>query len=228
MFWIYQRREILVMNETSLEKVLELIWTMEDENDSVEEDVLLKGINLPEAERQIKTLIQEGYITIHNSKVILTRKGEADARLIVRRHRLAERLLNDIFPVKGDTMNAGACKFKYFLDKEVITSICTLLGHPLSCPHGKAIPPSDCCEKASAKIRPVVMPLTELRSGEKAKIFYLATKHLQRLDKLSSIGLLPGVTIQLCQRQPTYVIQMGETQIALDTAIARDIYVRPV
>lgn len=212
--------------ETYLEEILELIWTIEEENEKVDKDLLLKRINIPEAEKQVKILLSENYIKITNKSVELTKRGREIARLIIRRHRLAERLLNDVLEVKGDTMNSSACKFEHFLDEEVTTSICSLLGHPISCPHGKAIPPGDCCEKTNKEIRPVVTPLTELRSGDIAKISYIVTKYHQRLDKLSSMGLLPGVQIKLHQRQPTFVIQMGETQIALDNAIARDIYVR--
>jgi DtxR family transcriptional regulator, Mn-dependent transcriptional regulator len=223
-----KRKRMLIMVEASLEEVLELIWTIEEENDSVDKDLLLKRIDLPEADRQIKTLIQEDYIKITNRKVEFTKKGRKDAQLIIRRHRLAERLLNDVLAVREDTIDSNACKFEHFLDEEVTTSICTLLGHPQSCPHGKAIPPGDCCEKASKEIRPVVMPLTDLRSGDTAKISYIVTKYHQRLDKLSSMGVLPGVQIRLHQIQPTYIIQMDETQIAIDSAIARDIYVRLV
>ena len=217
------------MAESTQEEILELIWTIEEEeNGKVEKELLIKRVNLPSAENALKVLIQEGYVKIINSRAELTKKGREDARLIIRRHRLAERLLNDVLAVNEETMDSSACKFEHFLDEEVTTSICTLLGHPLSCPHGKAIPPGDCCEKTSKEIRPVVMPLTDLRSGDKAKVSYIVTKYHERLDSLSSMGLLPGVQIRLHQRQPTYIIQMGETQIALDNAIARDIYVRLV
>ncbi len=216
------------MTEPNLEEILELIWTIEEESDKVERDLLLKRLEPPLAEDQLKVLTQEGYIRTKDTKVELTDKGRINAKLIIRRHRLAERLLNDVLEVKEDTMDSSACKFEHFLDEEVTTSICTLLGHPVSCPHGKSIPPGECCEKASKEIGPVVMPLTELRSGDKAKISYIVTKYHGRLDRLSSMGLLPGVQISLHQRQPTYVITVGETQIALDSAIARDIYVRLV
>jgi len=216
------------MTEPNLEEILELIWTIEEESDKVERDLLLKRLEPPLAEDQLKVLTQEGYIRTKDTKVELTDKGRIDAKLIIRRHRLAERLLNDVLEVKEDTMDSSACKFEHFLDEEVTASICTLLGHPVSCPHGKSIPPGECCEKASKEIGPVVMPLTELRSGDKAKISYIVTKYHGRLDRLSSMGLLPGVQISLHQRQPTYVITVGETQIALDSAIARDIYVRLV
>jgi DtxR family Mn-dependent transcriptional regulator len=218
----------MTVGEPNLEEILELIWTIEEENKKVNKDLLLKKINLPAAKDKLDILVQGGYVIITNANVDLTKKGRVDARLIIRRHRLAERLLNDVLEVKEETMDSSACKFEHFLDEEVTTSICTLLGHPVSCPHGKAIPPGDCCEKASREIKTVVMPLTDLRSGDKAKVSYIVTKHHERLDKLSSMGLLPGVQIRLHQKQPTYVIQMGETQIALDNAIARDIYVRLV
>lgn len=216
------------MTEPSQEEILELIWTLEEEGGRVERDTLIKKIELPTAEQILKTLILDDYLTITNNKVELTKKGRTDARLVIRRHRLAERLLNDVLDVKEDTMDSSACKFEHILDEEVTASICTLLGHPVTCPHGKAIPKGECCEKANKEIRPVVMPLSELRSGDKAKVSYIVTKYHGRLDRLSSMGLLPGVQIRLHQRQPTYVIQMGETQIALDSAIARDIYVRLV
>ncbi|MDG6025783.1 MAG: metal-dependent transcriptional regulator [Candidatus Brocadia sp.] len=214
------------MTEPSQEEILELIWTIDEENGEVERNSLIKKIPLPSAEQILNTLIQEDYVTISDNNVVLTKKGLANARLVIRRHRLAERLLNDVLDVKEDAMDSSACKFEHILDEEVTTSICTLLGHPVTCPHGKAIPAGECCEKASKEIRPVVMPLSDLKSGDEAKIAYIVTKYHGRLDRLSSMGLLPGVKIHLHQRQPTYVIQMGETQIALDTAIARDIYVR--
>lgn len=214
------------MTEPSQEEILELIWTIDEENGEVERNSLIKKIPLPSAEQILNSLIQEDYVIISDSKVALTKKGLANARLVIRRHRLAERLLNDVLDVKEDAMDSSACKFEHILDEEVTTSICTLLGHPVTCPHGKTIPAGECCEKANKEIRPVVMPLSDLKSGDEAKIAYIVTKYHGRLDRLSSMGLLPGVQIHLHQRQPTYVIQMGETQIALDTAIARDIYVR--
>ncbi len=216
------------MTEPSEEEILELIWTVEEERGKAEKDLLIKKICLPTAEQKLNALMNDDYVTITGSKVELTKKGRADARLVIRRHRLAERLLNDVLDVKEDAMDSSACKFEHILDEEVTASICTLLGHPVTCPHGKAIPRGECCEKANKEIRPVVMPLSDLRSGDTAKISYIVTKYHGRLDRLSSMGLLPGVQIRLHQRQPTYVIQMGETQIALDGAIARDIYVRLV
>jgi len=43
---------------------------------------------------------------------------------------------------------------------------------------------------------------------------------------LSSLGVIPGTSVRLKQRHPSYVIQVGETTIALDADLARNIFVR--
>lgn len=216
------------MLENRHEEILELMWTIEEEDGTLEKDQLIKMAGFTELNDVFKPLVQNEYIKIHDSRVEFTRKGREGARLIIRRHRLAERLLHDVLELKEDAMDSNACKFEHFLDEEVTTSICTLLGHPMSCPHGKTIPPGECCKKANKEIQPVVLPLTELKSGDRAKVTYIVTKFHGRLDRLSSLGLLPGVKIHLHQRRPSFVIQLGETQIAIDDDVARDIYVRYV
>lgn len=64
------------MVEASLEEVLELIWTIGEENSSVDKDVLLKRIDLPEAEQQIKTLMQRDYIKITGKKSRVYKKRQ--------------------------------------------------------------------------------------------------------------------------------------------------------
>ena len=141
---------------------------------------------------------------------------------------MAERLLNDVLDLGGNANEAGACHFEHCLSMEVADSICTLLSHPTTCPHGKAIPPGKCCQQAGRGVRPLVVPLADLNCGAWARIRYIATQHHQRLDRLASMGVLPGAEVRLHQRQPSYVVQLGETMLAIDKAIARDIFVREI
>jgi DtxR family Mn-dependent transcriptional regulator len=46
----------------------------------------------------------------------------------------------DVFDLKMSLMEETACQFERLLHQEVEKSICTLLGHPRACPHGKPIP----------------------------------------------------------------------------------------
>jgi len=108
----------------------------------------------------------------------------------------------------------------------VTDSICTFLGHPPTCPHGKPIPKGECCKTFSKEIKPFVLSVTELAPGEKGRVVFIAPKHHDRLDKLSSLGLVPGAIVKLHQKQPTYVLDIGETSIAIDYEIAREIFVK--
>lgn len=66
-------------------------------------------------------------------------------------------------------------------------------------------------------------PLTELGRGDTARVVALSgTRHP---GALAVFGLVPGSDITLLQRHPAYVVQVGETQLALEDDIARGIFV---
>ena len=71
-------------------------------------------------------------------------------------------------------------------------------------------------------------PLTKLRAGESGIIVRIASTLPERLVKLSSLGVMPGMRITLVQRNPAVVLQIAETTIALDGEVADDILVEPV
>ena len=56
-------------------------------------------------------------------------------------------------------------------------------------------------------------------------IVRIASKAPERLVKLSSLGVMPGVRVTLVQRHPAVVLQIAETSIALDREVADDILV---
>lgn len=66
-------------------------------------------------------------------------------------------------------------------------------------------------------------PLTELNGGESARVVSLAGT--RRPGTLAVFGLVPGSDITLLQSSPTYVVQVGETQLALEADIASGIFV---
>ena len=55
---------------------------------------------------------------------------------------------------------------------------------------------------------------------------YVETKDHARLDKLASFGLVPGTVVTMHQRQPSLVIRIGETQLAMDELVARSVHVQ--
>ncbi len=80
--------------------------------------------------------------------VQLTPRGFKRAADIIRRHRLAERLVPASLAMDSETeIEQQACKFEHILSPEATDKICTFLNHPRTCPHGSPIPPGPCCAK---------------------------------------------------------------------------------
>lgn len=200
------------------EEILERLWVETVEHKKEPDMAVLKD------DAAFRELIDRGYLSLE-TKGFLTAKGLQEGKLCVRRHRLAERLLVDVFHAKAELVHERGCKLEHVLHKGLEDNICTLLGHPESCPHGRAIPRGRCCRNRERRAESVIMPLSELPKGRKGKIAYLHTGDRAMLKKIMAMGALPGVPIVLVQKFPSYVFQLGESQFAVDRAVADQIQV---
>lgn len=207
-----------------IEEILESLWII-----TVEEKKGKCDAELLKDDEVIKELLKTGYVHVQDKQLSLTEAGEVEARKCVRRHRLAERLLADVFDEKNKFLHKTSCKFEHLLHKGLEKNICTLLGHPKTCPHGKPIPPGSCCLGGSKeKLRKIIFPLAELEVNKKGKIAYLHTGNRDILQKIIAMGVLPKTEVLLIQKFPSYVIQVGKSQFAIDEEVASHIYVRPM
>jgi DtxR family Mn-dependent transcriptional regulator len=219
------------MDAHRLEEILEHVWTEREEGRDAAAGILAASStdHAPAvAPADLQALASSGLLRLAGDRVQLTAEGEARARDVVRRHRLAERLFRDLLDLGERTMEAQACEFEHILSREATDSVCTLLGHPPTCPHGKPIPTGECCGAFQRTVRPLVTGLPSFDLGATGRIVFIAPKFHDRMDRLAALGVIPGSTIRLHQRSPSYVIEIGETTIALDPEIAREIFVKPV
>jgi DtxR family Mn-dependent transcriptional regulator len=202
------------------DEVLETIWEMREITGDVGyEDVLTRVGQRGRFERMERGDLFE----VRDGKILLTEKGERRARDIIRRHRLAERLFRDVLDM--NEFEEDACHFEHAISPEVEEAICTLLGHPPHCPHGKEIPRGRCCKLYTSKVKPLVRSLKETEVGKRVKVLFL---NMPSIDRLTAMGLVPGSILKLQQRNPSYVIQVDETTIAIDEDIAKGIYVKEI
>ena len=207
------------------DELFEIIWTLREEGKLTLEQIV-QNCTLAECETILKDLSKNGWIDIKGQTVELLAKGEKRARELVRRHRLSLRMFYDLFALDG--AEAEACKFEHILSPEVTDSVCTLLGHPPHSPDGKPIPRGECCAMFRQEMKPLVAPLADLAPGEQAKIVFITPGSHSRLDRLSAMGVVPGSVVKLHQKKPSYVIQLGETMIAVDKDITKEIFVKKV
>ena len=208
-----------------VEELLELIWTMREKGVS-DLDRLLETTPDVEANHILRLMIKDDLFNVDGNRVVLKERGEEKAREIIRRHRLTERLLSEIFEMSEEEVEEEACKLEHILSPGVTESVCTFLGHPPTCIHGKPIPRGDCCSKFKKEMKPLVIPLEDLGLGEEGRIVFIAPKSHQRLDRLSTLGIVPGSIVRMHQKNPSHVLQIGETTLALDKDIVKDIYVK--
>jgi DtxR family transcriptional regulator, Mn-dependent transcriptional regulator len=214
------------MDKREIEEVLELIWTMREENKSSKK-MLLEITNEKNPEKLIEHMDKSGLIEDRGGNIYLTDDGENYAKIIVRRHRLAERLFKDVFKIDEETMEKEACTWEHVLSEDVTESVCSFLGHPRICPHNKPIPPGECCikYKNEKQVTPLVQPLSNIDVGFDVKIVYILPSLQERLKQLTNFGIIPGTIVSVKQRYPALVIICNETTIALDKEIGSEIYV---
>lgn len=154
----------------------------------------------------------------------LTEEGRRMGRDAVRRHRLAEALLHNVLSVVSDEVHSSACELEHMLRRGLDEKICVLLGHPSACPHGRPIPPGECCTRAATSRREVG-PLSEAPAGAAGVVAYLATADTDQTQKLMAMGVLPGARITVVRQSPCHVFRVDFSEFAVDDELAGRIYV---
>jgi len=210
-----------------MDELLELIWKLREEGVS-DVNQLLNSTLDAEARSILRQMVRDNLFQVDGDRMILKERGEEKAREIIRRHRLTERLFSEIFEMSEDEAEEEACRLEHSLTPAATESVCTFLGHPPTCMHGKPIPRGECCAKFRKEMKPLVTPLEELGLGEEGRIVFIVPKSHQRLDRLSTLGVVPGSIVRMHQKKPSHVLQIGETTLALDKDIVKDIYVKKV
>jgi len=114
-------------------------------------------ISRPAVSEMIRRMATEGLITVGDT-IKLTASGQALAEAVVRRHRLAERLLTDVLGLSWSTAHAEAGKWEHVISPEVESALARVLGEPTTCPHGNPIP-------GSSYDPPAMIALSELPDG---------------------------------------------------------------
>ncbi|NLM45550.1 MAG: ferrous iron transport protein A [Firmicutes bacterium] len=71
-----------------------------------------------------------------------------------------------------------------------------------------------------------MLPLLKIPDGSGAIIAELATRDHKVIRKMSSLGIVPGVSVTVLRKSPAVLLQCGHTKIALDRSLASLIYVK--
>jgi DtxR family Mn-dependent transcriptional regulator len=124
------------------------------------------GISAPTVSETVARLVREGYLTLDDQRVIrLTERGLLAATVVMRRHRLAERLLVDVLAVPWHQVHEEAHRLEHAISETLEPYLVKLLGDPGTCPHGNPIPGSANVVDTSDQVA-----LSALTTGESAVV----------------------------------------------------------
>ncbi len=217
--------------EVAREEVLEELWTSQESGTQLTLAALGRTIHAGPGDGWggvTQELVERGWVTLDRERLTLTASGEAEAREVVRRHRLAEVLFHQVFELSMETTESAACRIEHELSPQVTDAVCSFLGHPPVCPHGRPIPPGACCSLLSRRVASLICRLVDLTPGERGRVIMVAPRHRERLEQLTDLGVTPGAVLNLRQRKPSLVVEVDRTLLALEDEIAEGIYLRPL
>lgn len=210
---------------SSEEEYLEAIYRREaktGERAKVKELAKDLSVRNPSVVEMLTKLKEKRFITYDRSGAKLTGRGRKQAVKIVRRHKLAERLLSDVFGHDLPGVHEHACEFEHILDDELTDKIDNMLGKPATCPHGDPIPT---LRGKAVDIRGE--QLTNLGWGDDCVVIVIPEER-GFVERLLSLNILPGAKVRVVEKLPrgAIMLQCGKTQVALSRNIASKILVR--
>ena len=134
--------------EEDADEVLEYLWLL-DEGGEIPPEVCVQGEQLARTSLTDRMVSDRLLDRADGSELRFTEVGRGRARALIRRHRLAETLFSETFQMPAPVVEEEACYFEHRLSPPMTESICSFLGHPPACPHGRAIPPGPCCRSSA-------------------------------------------------------------------------------
>jgi DtxR family Mn-dependent transcriptional regulator len=174
----------------AFEEYCEAIWELkEDDVDVIQARVAERlHVSRPAVSEMIKRMHGEGFVQLDGSVINLTADGRRLAEQVVRRHRLAERLLTDILGLSWADAHLEAGKWEHVISDPVERAINRLLDNPTTCPHGNPIPGSSYAAPATVALSDIAVgaEFTVTRIPEELEF----TPGL--LDFLEDASVLPG------------------------------------
>lgn len=178
------------------------------------------GVSAPAVSETVKRLVEQGYAELLDDRTLrLTDKGRRLAVSIVRRHRLAERLLTDVIGLEWEKVHREADRWEHAISADVEEKLVALLGDPATCPHGNPIPGSKHRVDTLGSLplaRAVPGPVRVARISEKVELdddalTFLAGAQLVPGSDAVVVGRAPGgVTVKSRAGEQTVPSRLAE------------------
>jgi DtxR family Mn-dependent transcriptional regulator len=176
-------------------------------------------LSQPTVHEMIGRLESDGYITRADDKSLsFTESGREHAAQIVRRHRLIERFLTDIFEIPWDQVHEEAERLEHWMSPVVEERMLKAIGDAKTCPHGHPI-----FEGA----REPGVPMADVKEGASIRVLRFENEAEDLLHYLKRAGLRPGLkgTLTSSDAEEVALRSNGEA-ISVTRSVAETVSVR--
>jgi len=177
------------------------------------------GRSAPSVSEMLDRLTEDGYVTRDGRRLSLTESGQELAEKVVRKHRLAERLLVDVIGLEWYKVHSEAGRWEHVISDDVEARLVELLGDPATCPHGNPIPGS----RRALPDTPT-RPLAEVPEGERVRLLRISEEvetNLGSLALLDRAGFTPGAVATVAGRDAEGAAELRVEGGALSLRVPR-------
>lgn len=163
------------------------------------------GHSGPTVSQTIGRMERDGLVVVTpDRKLQLTDSGRLKATQVMRKHRLAERLLSDVIGLEWEYVHEEACRWEHVMSEQVERKLLKVLGNPVESPYGNPIPGLDelGLERQRPPLRKAVSAPTMLASTDEVQVHIRRLAEPAQVDpellsRLGDAGVVPGNTATL-------------------------------
>ena len=195
------------------------------------------GQSGPTVSQTVARMERDGLLTVADDRHLeLTAEGRNRATSVMRKHRLAERLLVDVSGLEWEQVHNEACRWEHVMSEAVERKLVALLGNPTTSPYGNPIPGLDelGIGEGTLPLEPDLVRLDEVarRGGGTVEVRRIA-EHVQEdpalMADLHKVDAVPGNMVQvaaLARAGHPVVLSGGGAMIEVDGALAHAVLAR--
>jgi DtxR family Mn-dependent transcriptional regulator len=189
----------------------------------------------PTVSQTVARMERDGLVTVEGDRHLeLTGEGMRLATRVMRKHRLAERLLTDVIGLDWELVHAEACRWEHVMSETVERRLVELLDHPTESPYGNPIPGLDELGETSAEEFVEGLELLADLAGEVQSNVRVRriSEELQKdeplMGTLRRIGALPDKVVGVSATDAGVLVGSGGEAAELDLEAASHIFVSRV